>query len=385
MLNVPFFIAAFTSVFWMFYSVKQFHISIFANSTPEQIYQAVFILMFPIAIIWGIVALIKNSATEREFFRYIYLLADQIKKNTENATKLEQTILSSVQTIKNGVTLQEFNALVADTNEILSDIIKRSNSVSSAQLEHLWTRTSGGERWLMSKTFIEINNYQAGFTDHLEKKAIKDTLLKGSILEFIARYKMLHSLLESQDTKKIFYNMIEYGVLGKVYDTLVPIAVRLNNQQKQPSPEAFADQKATLEHENKSNPTTFTLAEEPLVFPSFLSQTEDETIQSPQPTHEEPNNIDVGLRAIREEILTPDTKDAKPQAPIISRFSQTETALRNIHIVDSNEKSTQDIPSRKAPIISLDELEKEINASPENNYDEYSYPFGAWLNEKNKK
>ena len=36
-------------------------------------------------------------------------------------------------------------------------------------------------------------------------------------------------------------------------------------------------------------------------------------------------------------------------------------------------------------IISLDELEKEIDASPDNNYDEYAYPFGAWLDDKNHK
>lgn len=387
MLNVPFFIAAFTSVFWMFYSVQQFHLSISANNSPEQIYQAVFILMFPIAIIWGIVALIKSNNTEREFFRYIYLLADQIKKNTENATKLEQTLLTSAQTIKNGVTLQEFNTLIADTNEILSDIIKRSNSVSSAQLEHLWERTSGGERWLMAKTFIEINNYQTGFTQHLEKKAAKDTLLKGSILEFTARYKMLHSLLETQDTKKIFYNMIEYGALGKVYEILVPVAVALNNYKKETSQDTPTNKEQSL----TSNPTpSFSLTEEPLAFPSFLSQTEeDESIPSPQLPQEEQNNIDEGLRAIRKEILTPDIKDREPQAPIapvISGFTQTESALHNMRIAtNNNEKTSQKIPSRKAPVISLDELEKEINASPENNYDEYSYPFGAWLNEKNKK
>ena len=32
-----------------------------------------------------------------------------------------------------------------------------------------------------------------------------------------------------------------------------------------------------------------------------------------------------------------------------------------------------------------DELEKEINATPENNYDEYTYPFGKLFDDKKDK
>ena len=382
MLNLPFFIAAFTSVFWMFYSIKQFHLSIFAESTPEQIFQTVFILTFPLAIIWGIVALIKSSNTEREFFRYIYLLADQIKKNTESTANLEKALSDSALDLKGGVTLQEFNTLIADTNEILSDIIKRSNSISSAQLEHLWTRTAGGERWLMAKTFIEINSYQADFTAHLEKKANKDILLKGSILEFVARYKTLLTLLETQDTKKIFYNMIQYGALGKVSEILTPLATSLSTQK----PSTTEEKTVTKEIPAQQETETFSLTEEPMSFPSFLSQDTETQAPAPRITTEE-NDIDAGLRAIREEILTPDNTKREPltPAPIISGFTQTQSALREIHTPTNNNSKTPAETPRKAPVISLDELEEEINASPDNNYDEYAYPFGAWLNEKNNK
>ena len=380
MLNLPFFIAAFTSVFWVFFSTRQFHLTIFAENTPEQIFQTVFILTFPLAIIWGIVALIKNSNTEKEFFRYIYLLADQIKKNTESTANLEKALSASAIDLKGGVTQQEFNTLIADTNEILSDIIKRSNSISSAQLEHLWTRTAGGERWLMAKTFIEINSYQSDFTAHLEKKANKDILLKGSILEFVARYKTLLTLLETQDTKKIFYSMIEYGALGKVSEILSPVATALSTQKTSAPKEEIITKEPSVQPKTEA----FSLTEEPMAFPSFLSQPENTSAPTPQINTEE-NNIDAGLRAIREEILTSDeTKQGPiaPSAPIISDFTQTKTALRDLHTpINSNDRETP----RKAPVISLDELEEEINASPDNNYDEYAYPFGAWLNEKNNK
>lgn len=383
LLNLPFFIAAFTSVFWLFFSIKQFHLSILAENTPEQIFQTVFILTFPLAIIWGIVALVKSNNTEKEFFRYIYLLADQIKKNTESTANLEKTLSNSALDLKSGVTIQEFNTLIADTNEILSDIIKRSNSISSAQLEHLWARTSGSERWLMAKTFIEISNYQTDFTKHLEKKANKDVLLKGSILEFVARYKTLLTLLETQDSKKIFFNIIQYGALGKVSEILAPLAVSLSSQKVTPPKETIVTKDISQQPQTES----FSLTEEPMSFPSFLSQDTEAQAPAPQISTKE-NDIDAGLRAIREEILTSDNNKREPlapNAPIISGFTQTQSALRELHTpINNNAEPFTETP-RKAPVISLDELEEEINASPDNNYDEYAYPFGAWLNEKNNK
>lgn len=95
-------------------------------------------------------------------------------------------------------------------------------------MEHLWNRTAGGERWLIAKTFIETYNFQTGFAGHLLQKAQKDSLLRGSILEFEARIKSLCRLLEIHDTQRIFYNMVEYGALGKVYGIISPIASQLS-------------------------------------------------------------------------------------------------------------------------------------------------------------
>ena len=85
-----------------------------------------------------------------------------------------------------------------------------------------------GERWLIAKTFIETYNFQTGFAGHLLQKAQKDSLLRGSILEFEARIKSLCRLLEIHDTQRIFYNMVEYGALGKVYGIISPIASQLS-------------------------------------------------------------------------------------------------------------------------------------------------------------
>jgi hypothetical protein len=204
-------------------------------------------------------------------------------------------------------------------------------------------------------------------------------------LEFVARYKTLLTLLETQDSKKIFFNIIQYGALGKVSEILAPLAVSLSAQKNSSAKEPIATKETPIQPQTES----FSLTEEPMSFPSFLSQeTETQPQTSAPQINTEENDIDAGLRAIREEILTSDNTKREPlapSAPIISGFTQTQTALRELHTpINNNSEALAETP-RKAPIISLDELEEEINASPDNNYDEYAYPFGAWLNEKNNK
>lgn len=381
MLNISFFIAGFASISWLIYSFNHLNIhSAFASGNIEQAYQCTLVLLIPLFIIWAIFILIKNTFSERRTAYYLFNINEQIKKQTESIETLGQAISLAGTDIKGYHLLQEFNLLVSDINEILSDIMKRSNSISSAQLEHLWTQTAGGERWIFAKTFIEITSYQAGFSEHLQEKAYKDNLLKGSILEFHARYKALHSLLKENDYQKTFYNMIEYGSLGKVFDILVPIAQTLNNtNQTQTKP-------VIQEQSQKPVQNTFSLTEEPLAFPSFLSQTSEEysneTVEKLQqkfiaPQKEESPN----LRASKDR-LSPNKEapsfDEKPSTPIISNFTQTQMALRSIKQTENKRPQEE----RKTPVISLDELEKEINASPDNNYDEYAYPFGAWLDGK---
>lgn len=152
------------------------------------------------------------------------------------------------------------------------------------------------------------------------------------------------------------------------------------------------------------------------------------------PADEKRLNIDAGLKAIRNEILSTEASAAVPATtapaddtnatPIIKSFAHTQTALRNLKkspysakIMKTHKQTLQENPAqspsllhflpagkfplnslnlrfhrqhkphaeKKQKIISLDELEKEIDASPDNNYDEYAYPFGAWLDDKNHK
>lgn len=462
MLNISFFIAAFSSIFWFFYSLRFVNVSsISAAGGAEALFQAVIIILFPLAVIWGMFAVIKSFYAEKQTAVQNQTLLEQLKKNAENANALSCALIAAEKEIKNGFILHEFDTLIADANEILSDIIKRSNSISSAQMEHLWNRTAGGERWLIAKTFIETYNFQTGFAGHLLQKAQKDSLLRGSILEFEARIKSLCRLLEIHDTQRIFYNMVEYGALGKVYGIISPIASQLSPDTNSSQIEKDYPQDKTLQQPLRREKHSFTSNELSLSprqdenFPSFLSRPEEtslhfalsepkpekfeETSIRPEtgssPADEKRLNIDAGLRAIRNEILSTEASAAVPATtapaddtnatPIIKSFAHTQTALRNLKkepvFSKNNENTKANTPgksgteplapsfsprreiSAKQPkpavspatqttrreknkkIISLDELEKEIDASPDNNYDEYAYPFGAWMDDKNHK
>lgn len=360
MLNISFFIAAFTSISWLIFSLRYIQFPSLTNGNIENLYYAVMITALPVMFIWMIFFIIKNFyATQNSNF-HLYNTLEQIKRSNDAVTALGHALQNTEIELKSSFALREFDTLVTDTNEVLSDIIKRSNSISSTQMEHLWARTSGGERWIIAKTFIETYNFQQDFTNHLLQKAQRDCLLKGSILEFHARYRNLQYLLETFDKQKIFYNMIEYGALGKVFRIITPIAEKLTTTNN-PTHEKT---------ETQTSPSAYmhTMTEEPLTFPSFFKEdTKHSHLKTPE--KEQRHTLDT-------------THPSHLAAPTINSFDNTQTALHNFKASSNQTPASRGNVQNKRNSISLDELEKEINASPENNYDEYAYPFGNWSDDK---
>ncbi len=334
------------------------------------LYEATTIVLFPIALIWGIFTIVKNTHSEHKLMFHILHTEELLSKHLETTISLYKTLQDSNTELKSSFKLKEFNILISDTNEILSDIIKRSNSISSTQMEHLWSRTAGGEKWLIAKAFIETYNFQSGFAHHLLQKAKKDSLLKGSILEFQTRYICLLNLLKQYDKSKLFYNMIEYGALGKVFNLINPIAGELlkNTENSESS-----------QHSEMTNLPEHPVIEESLDFPSFFNTEASQNTSVEHYPMISQTNIETSLKAIHDELLS--------ETPTLSTNSEIPYAQ---HLTEkSNNSSTTSSSSKKTfykkeskPIITVDEIEKEINASPENNYDEYISPFGAWKNDK---
>ncbi len=380
MLNISLFIAVSSSIMWIIYSLRFIGAQI---TTIDSLYQMVTIITLPLFAIWGIFAIIHSLNKEKKLILRLNYFLELSKKNQDSITNLATHNKDISKELKSNFMLQQSDILISDINESISEIIKRTNSISSTQMQDLWTRANHGERWLIAKTFIETYNFQTDFINHLKYKLEKDTLLKGSILEFCSRFQNILKLLEKYDNEKILYNTIEYGALGKVYNILSPIVDELSAHT--PSSEVKKENKEVVEQNNSSSSDS--------LFPSFLSEdgyispitnktVEPTTIKAPEISNkpepikkeEQTNtiNIEEGLRAIRRELTSPKEQTTKnvPIAPKLSTFSQTQSALRAIK------------NDRPRHIISIDELEREVNASPDNNYDKNPNPLGDVFNDK---
>ena len=384
MLNFSLFAAVSSSIMWIIYSFKYIGLQ---NPAIDSLYQIVIIASLPLLVIWGIFAITHSLNKEKNLILRLNYFLELSKKNQDSLLLLNNHSKDISKELKSNFILQQSDILISDINESISEIIKRTNSISSSQIENLWNRAHQGQRWLIAKTFIETYNYQADFINHLKYKLEKDILLKGSVLEFCSRYQNILTLLEKYDNEKILYNTIEYGALGKIYNILSPIVAEISkNTSSQPQP----TQEAKAPSNDKSDFSDS-------LFPSFLTSdsyispikneeqnTKEETIKAPEIkapaiTETKPSfetntiNIEEGLRAIRKELTSTNNEQTTkniPIAPKLSTFTQTQTALRAIK------------NDRPHHIISVDELEREVNASPDNNYDKNPNPLGAVLNDK---
>ena len=379
MLNISLFIAVSSSIMWIIYSLRFINTQII---TIDSLYQIVAITTLPLLSIWGIFAIIHNLSKEKNLLLRLNYFLELSKKNQDSINSIMLHNRDISKELKSNFILQQSDILISDINESISEIIKRTNSISSSQIEDLWTRANNGERWLIAKTFIETYNFQTDFISHLKYKLEKDILLKGSILEFCSRFQNILKLLEKYDNEKILYNTIEYGALGKVYNILSPVFDELSSSK----PIQQTKEEAKSAHLNKT-PSSDSL------FPSFLSEDgyisplphnntestkapeisiKSEPIKKEEPINTNTINIEEGLRAIRKELTSPKEQTTKniPIAPKLTSFSETNTALRAIK------------NDRPHHIISVDELEREVNASPDNNYDKISNPLGEVLNDK---
>ena len=258
MLNISFFIIAFSSTSWLIYCLKNLSFSPFL---PEIAYKNTLIIILPIITMWVIFSIIKNYIQTKTNNQYLLFFLEQTKKNSDAINTICSTLNAYHKETYSNFVLTQSETLISDINETLSEIIKRSNSISSSQMEHLLSRTASGERWLIAKTFIEINNFQTGFSDHLLEKAQKDPLLRGSILEFQSRYQNLHSKLKAYDTHNILFNTIEYGSLGKTYNILENLFTKLSkdiNKNIQTPAQTPTAPIATKEDETKDFPSFLT-------------------------------------------------------------------------------------------------------------------------------
>ena len=231
MLTAALFMAVFFTITWIAYAFRFISSSLSGISFFDAgILNVLLYTLFaglPVFLIWVIFGFIGQYLHTKNSSRQMFRLFSQMKKNQEYSDLLARIMLDLGQNLKNSSVLNCFELLVADMNELLSDLILRLRIVSKEQVEILWTKVQNGGKWSFGKVLVENYNRQPAFQERVYNVASSEGIVAGTILEFCARYQSLISLLEKHDKDKIFLNIIETGVFGKVYSILAPVADKL--------------------------------------------------------------------------------------------------------------------------------------------------------------
>lgn len=253
MLALAFFISVFSSVTWLIYTFmyigEKLH-GVSFNSlglVDLSVYTA--LVLLPILVLWMVFGYINQYISTNAFNKNLFSLFKQMKKNQDYTDLIARIMLESEQEIKDGFILGKFDLFVADMNELIAEIIHRSSIASPEQIERLWAKVQNGGKWAFGKVIIEVNQNQNKFQVRVFEKSQTDVVLAGTILEFCSRYTNLIALLEKHDKERVFLNIIETGVFGKVFSIMAPIAdeVRKNRDIASNPRPAFISEKVEKE------------------------------------------------------------------------------------------------------------------------------------------
>ncbi len=190
------------------------------------------LIFLPLFMLWWIFGQICQTLYNRKISVQMYKLFSQMKKNQEYSDLLARIMLGSEQDQKNAFELSRFDLLLSDLNELLSDFITRQRIASEEQIEYLWTKVQNGGKWSFGKVIIENFNRQPNFKQKVLVNVLADNVLSGIVLEFCARYQRIIQLLEKYDKEKVFLDMLETGVMGKVFAIMAPIAGEIRRSRE---------------------------------------------------------------------------------------------------------------------------------------------------------
>lgn len=228
MLVFVFFAAVFSSLSWLIYGVMFVNSRLAAErlweQSPENMLVYLAVVCLPVLVIWMVFGLLNQFVFNRGMNLKQNELLKQLQKNQDYTDLVVRVMLDAEHEIKDGFVINKFDTFIADMNESLSEIIQRCNIASSAQLDQLWQRVKRGEKWALGKAVIDASKNQSTFEAWVREKVGRDKVFRGTLLEFCSRYQNLVQLLEKHDRDRIFLQIIETGVFGKVYSVIAPLS-----------------------------------------------------------------------------------------------------------------------------------------------------------------
>ena len=191
MLAASFFVVIFSSLVWLIYAIRFINDSLagisFFDAGIANILLYVLLLCAPIFLIWSVFGYANQYINNRNVNLQLRKLLSQMKKNQDYSDLLARVLIESEAHIRDGFVLSKFDLLIADMNELLSEIIRNCKIASAEQIENLWNRVQNGGKWAFGKVLIEVNNSQPNFKKKVFEKAAFDNILAGTLISLSRR------------------------------------------------------------------------------------------------------------------------------------------------------------------------------------------------------
>lgn len=426
MLAVSFFTVIFSSLLWLIYAIRFIKDSLagisFFDAGIANILLYALLVCAPIFLVWSVFGHVNQYFNNRNVNLQLRKLMSQMKKNQDYSDLLARILIESEGHLKDGFVLSKFDLLIADMNELLSEIIRNCKIASAEQIESLWNRVQNGGKWAFGKVLIEINNAQPNFKKKVFEKASFDNILAGTVMEFCARYQAVVKMLEKHDGDKVFLNMIENGVMGKVFSILAPVSDELRRNRDavqifeedagipqpakkptktkapRPAPESL---RATRDYDEENEEDDYTDGKK-----SFLSRLTPFKLSRNKPVEPILNQErDPFSLALEKSFGEEDETRGLPETPRLMPAGEedsTEIPIPRITLPEQESEHQVEIPEEimtdtqktldslkkewaefdseeTSPFTAEPRGEKKDDASEEN----FAYPFGGWTDEKN--
>ena len=427
MLALAFFVSVFSTVVWLIYSflfvadklagLPLTSLSLFDAS----IYMAFIIL--PVFVLWSVFGYINQYLHNRNLHSNMLSLFKQMKKNMDYTDLVARIMLEAEQEIKDGFILNKFDIFIADMNELLAEIIRRTGIASAEQIESLWTKVQNGGKWSFGKVLIENSQNQNDFQLRLFNRSQQDIVLAGSILEFTARYQGLVNLLEKHDKEHVFLNLVETGVFGKVYSIMEPVATEVQKAKEmkpaeksrpvfgtstqnttalfdnssaagEPDADLFAPQSYAAPKKQESLISKFKLFKKKQDKEEVSDENDDETLQADPFTIAlersfGPEKPEVPMER-EEPKFTAEAPVLTPAAPVESWHDEKQLDIEDFtgHVNNIETPKARDFLETNKTLKSLRKEWEKMKASEANaaekkavNEDKVVYPFSSWVDD----
>ena len=380
MLAFTFFALIFSSVLWLIYSFTFIvnslsGVSLFDAGLANVLIYALLVCV-PIFLVWAVFGYVNQYLCNNMINAQLRKLMSQMKKNQDYSDLLARTLIEAKQDANSGMVLGRFDLLVADLNELLSEIIRSSKLASPEQIEALWSRAQSGGKWAFGKVVVEVNGAQKDFRRRMLERVGQEMVLGGTIMEFCARYKTIVEMLEKYDRDKLFLDMIETGVMGKVYSILQPI-----------SDEIYRGRTMSMNAYSASAEKDVTSTNDAALQIS-LAKEEDATFDDKEGFFQKINPFKKKVEATENFVKDPfsialersfsdEEAVQEPESPVFTDVKPVDfTAKAEVtdtqKTLDSLKREWAEIGHSDDPIAPKDNAEEDL-----------IYPFGSWTDEQN--